>query len=64
MEVSVNSFIRTGLFLCNRHIFQDHKVACHGMSNCKINVLMELAMKFQDQEHQTFLSTTPAVGYL
>jgi hypothetical protein len=23
---------------------------------------MELAMRFQDQEHQTFLSTTPVVG--
>jgi hypothetical protein len=23
---------------------------------------MELAMKFQDREHQTFLSTTPMVG--
>jgi hypothetical protein len=23
---------------------------------------MELAMKFQDREHQTFLSTTPVVG--
>jgi len=30
MEVSVNSFIRTGLFPCNRHIFQDHKFACYG----------------------------------
>jgi len=30
--------------------------------NLKINVLMELAMKFQDREHQTLLSTTPLVG--
>jgi hypothetical protein len=64
MEASVNSFIKTGLFPCNRHIFQDHKFACHGMANLKINVLMALAMKFQDREHQTFLSTTPVVGNL
>jgi hypothetical protein len=32
------------------------------LSNLKINVLMELAVKLQDQEHQTFLSTTPMVG--
>jgi len=31
MEISVNSFIKTGLFPCNRHIFQDHEYACHGM---------------------------------
>jgi hypothetical protein len=31
MEASVNSFIKTGLFPCNRHILQDHKFACHGM---------------------------------
>jgi len=31
-------------------------------TNLKINVPMELAMKFQDREHQTFLSTTPMVG--
>jgi hypothetical protein len=31
-------------------------------TNLKINVLMELAMKFQGREHQTFLSTTPKVG--
>ena len=31
MEASVNSFIKTGLFPCNRHIFQDHEFACHGM---------------------------------
>jgi hypothetical protein len=30
-------------------------------TNFKINVLMELAMKFQDREHQTFISTTPMV---
>jgi hypothetical protein len=30
--------------------------------NLKINLLMELAMKFQDREHQKFLSTTPMVG--
>jgi hypothetical protein len=31
-------------------------------TNLQINVLMELAMKFQDREHQNFLSTTPMVG--
>ena len=62
MEASVNSF--TGFFPCNRHIFQDHEFACNGMANLKINVLMELAMKFQDREHQAFLSTTPVVGNL
>jgi hypothetical protein len=31
MEASVNSFIKTGLFPCNRFIFQDHEFACHGM---------------------------------
>jgi len=31
METSVNSFTKTGLFPCNRHIFQDHEFACHGM---------------------------------
>jgi hypothetical protein len=31
MEASVNSFTKTGLFPCNRHIFQDQDFACHGM---------------------------------
>jgi len=31
-------------------------------TNLKINVLMDLAMKFKDREHQTFISTTPLVG--
>jgi hypothetical protein len=31
MEASVNSFIKTGLFYCNRLIFQDHEFAGHGM---------------------------------
>jgi hypothetical protein len=31
-------------------------------TNFKINVPMEMAMKFQDREHQTFLSTMPMVG--
>jgi hypothetical protein len=31
-------------------------------TNLKINILMELAKKFQDREHETFLSTTPMVG--
>ena len=31
-------------------------------TNHKINVLMELAMRFQDREHQKFLSITPMVG--
>ena len=61
---SVNSYIKTGLFACNRHICQDHKFACHGTANLKINVMMELAMKFQGREHRTFLSTTPVVGNL
>jgi len=30
MEASVNSFIKTGLFPCNRHILQDHELACNG----------------------------------
>jgi hypothetical protein len=30
MEASVNSFTKTGLFSCNRLIFQDHEFACHG----------------------------------
>jgi hypothetical protein len=30
-EDSVNSFIKTGLFPCNRITFQDHEFACHGM---------------------------------
>jgi hypothetical protein len=63
-EASINSFIKTGLFPCNRSIFQDHKFECHGMTNLKTNVLMELAMKFQDQEHRTFLSKTPVVRNL
>jgi hypothetical protein len=55
MEASVHSFIKTELFPCNRHMFQDHEFACHGMANLKINVLLELAMKFQDREHQAFV---------
>jgi len=31
IAVSVNPFIKTGLFLCNRHIFKDHEYACYGM---------------------------------
>jgi hypothetical protein len=31
-------------------------------TNLKINALMELAMKFQDREHQTFIATTPVIG--
>jgi len=31
METSVNLFTKTGLFPSNRHIFQDHEFACHGM---------------------------------
>jgi len=31
-------------------------------TNLKINVLMALAMKCHDREHQMFLSTTPMVG--
>jgi hypothetical protein len=30
MESSVNSFIKTGHFPCNRHIFQDYEFAYHG----------------------------------
>jgi hypothetical protein len=48
MEVSVNSFIKPGLSSCNRHTFLDHEFACYGMANFNINVLMELAMKFQE----------------
>jgi hypothetical protein len=50
-EASVKSFIKTGLFPCKGNIFQDQKFACHGMANLKINVLMDLAIKFQDREH-------------
>ena len=64
MEGSVNSLIKTGLFPCSRHLFQDHEFACHGVDELKINVLMELAMKFQNREHKTFLSTTPVVRNL
>ena len=64
MEASVNSFIKIWLFPSNRHIFQDHEFACHGMANLKINVLLELTMKCQDREHPTFLSTMPMVGNL
>jgi hypothetical protein len=31
METSVNLFTKPGLFSCNRHIFQDHEFALHGM---------------------------------
>jgi hypothetical protein len=31
-------------------------------TNLKINLLKEMTMKFQDREHQTFISTTPMVG--
>jgi hypothetical protein len=31
-EAPVNSFIKTGLFPCNRLIFEDHEFACHGMN--------------------------------
>jgi hypothetical protein len=61
MEVQVNSFIKTGLFRCNRHIFQDHEFVYHGMDESQDKRTMELAMKFQDREHQTFLSTMPVV---
>ena len=64
METSVNLFTKTGLFPCNRQISKDHEFACRGMADLKINVLMELAIKFQDQEHQSFLSTTPVVRNL
>jgi hypothetical protein len=33
-------------------------------TNLKISVLMELEMKFQDWEHETFLFTTPVVENL
>jgi len=64
MEASVHSFIKTLFFPCNRNVSQDHEFACHGMANLKIHELMELAMKFQDREHQAFLSTTPMVENL
>jgi hypothetical protein len=31
MEVSVNSLLKTWLFVCDRHIFKDHQFACYGM---------------------------------
>jgi hypothetical protein len=64
MEASVNSFIKTGFFPCNRHIFQDHEFARHGTDESQDKVLMELVMKFQNRERKTFLSTTPVVGNL
>jgi len=54
-EGSVNSVIKTGLFPSNRHIFQDYEFACHGMDESQGKRTMELAMKFQDREHQTFV---------
>ena len=54
MEASVNSFIKTGLFPCNRHIFQDHEFAFRGMDESQDKRTMELALKFQNREHQTF----------
>jgi hypothetical protein len=60
MEASVNTFIKTGLYPCNRHKFQIKNTQAMEWTNLK----MELAMKFQDQEHQKFISTTPVVGNL
>ena len=62
MEASVNSFIKTGLFPCNRHVFQDHEFTCHEMNESQDKVLMDLAIKCQDREHPTFLSIKPMVG--
>jgi hypothetical protein len=31
VEASIHSFIKTGLFPCNRYINLDHGLACHGM---------------------------------
>ena len=58
MEASVNSFIKTEIFPCkNTHskIMKSHAME---WTNLEINVLMGKAMKFQDREHQTFLSTS------
>ena len=38
MEASVNSFTKTGLFPCNRHIFQDMNSHVGEWTNLKINV--------------------------
>jgi endonuclease V-like protein UPF0215 family len=64
MEASVNSFIKMdSLFVTDSYskIINSHAME---WTNLKINVLMELAMKFQDREHQTFLYTMPVVGNL
>jgi hypothetical protein len=64
LEALVNSFIITGLLPCKILIFQNHEFACRGMEESQINVLVELAIKLQDREHQIFLSTTPVMGYV
>jgi len=43
METSVNSFTKTGLFPCNRHKFQDHEFACHGMDEYQGGVDNEIS---------------------
>jgi hypothetical protein len=61
METPVNPFIQTGLFPCNRLIFQNHEIAWHGMDESQ-DISTDGAGN--DREHQTFLSTTPVVGNL
>jgi len=62
MEALVNSFIKLEHFPV-RDTYSKN-INSHGMdwTNLKINLLMELAMRFQYREHQKFISTTSIVG--
>jgi hypothetical protein len=64
MKASVNSFINLDSFPVTDSYSKIMNPHAMEWRNLKINVLMELAMKYQDGEHQTFLSTTPMVGNL
>ena len=64
MGASVNSFIKMDSFPVTYTYSKIMNSHAMDRANLKINVLMELAMKFQDREHRTFLSTTPLVGNL
>jgi hypothetical protein len=45
MEASVNAFIKTGLFHCNKHIFQDPEFACHGMDESQDDAGNEISRR-------------------
>jgi len=64
LDASIKSFIKTELFPRNRLIFQVHEFACHGRDESQDKCTDGLAIKFQDREHPTFLSTTPVMGNL